>query len=40
LESSELARKRLKKRAEWAAPGAVRRGPTGVGPGKRNEREK
>jgi hypothetical protein len=27
LESSELARKRLRKRAEWSAPGAVRRGP-------------
>jgi amino acid transporter len=29
LESSELARKRAKKRAEWSAPGAVRRGPAG-----------
>ncbi|MCP3759093.1 APC family permease [Streptomyces sp. TBY4] len=27
LESSELAKKRAKKRAEWNAPGAVRRGP-------------
>ncbi|WP_329378319.1 APC family permease [Streptomyces sp. NBC_01351] len=27
LESSERARKRAKKRAEWNAPGAVRRGP-------------
>jgi hypothetical protein len=27
LESSELARKRARKRAEWNAPGAVRRGP-------------
>ncbi|MFJ4918370.1 APC family permease [Streptomyces sp. NPDC088725] len=27
LESSELARKRLKRQSEWAAPGAVRRGP-------------
>jgi hypothetical protein len=29
LESSELARKRAKKRAEWDAPGSVRRGPVG-----------
>ncbi|MEU1804766.1 APC family permease [Streptomyces sp. NPDC019937] len=27
LDSSELARKRARKRAEWNAPGAVRRGP-------------
>lgn len=27
LQSSELAKKRAKKRAEWNAPGAVRRGP-------------
>lgn len=27
LESSEIARKRAKRRAEWSAPGAVRRGP-------------
>ncbi|WP_328332387.1 MULTISPECIES: APC family permease [unclassified Streptomyces] len=27
LESSELAKKRAKKRADWNAPGAVRRGP-------------
>lgn len=27
LDSSELARKRARKRAEWAAPGSVRRGP-------------
>jgi len=27
LESSELARKRLKRRSEWNAPGSVRRGP-------------
>ncbi|GAA3079581.1 hypothetical protein GCM10020254_24800 [Streptomyces goshikiensis] len=27
LESSELAKRRAKKRAEWNAPGAVRRGP-------------
>ncbi|MGH3309309.1 MAG: APC family permease [Streptomyces sp.] len=32
LESSELARKRLKKRADWSAPGSVRRGPA-AGPG-------
>ncbi|MDX3230204.1 APC family permease [Streptomyces sp. ME19-01-6] len=29
LDSSELARKRARKRAEWHAPGAVRRGPVG-----------
>jgi hypothetical protein len=29
LESSELARRRARKRAEWAAPGSVRRGPVG-----------
>ena len=31
LESSELAKKRQKKRAEWSAPGAVRRGPVDSG---------
>lgn len=34
LESSELARRRAKRRAEWNAPGAVRRGPAAV-PGSR-----
>ncbi|HCA87304.1 MAG TPA: DNA-binding protein [Streptomyces sp.] len=29
LESSELAKRRARKRAEWSAPGAVRRGPVG-----------
>ncbi|MCA1219574.1 APC family permease [Streptomyces sp. 8L] len=30
LESSELARRRARKRAEWSAPGSVRRGPVHV----------
>ncbi|PJF01997.1 DNA-binding protein [Streptomyces carminius] len=34
LESSERARLRARRRAEWSAPGAVRRGP--VGPGEEN----
>ncbi|WP_262702768.1 MULTISPECIES: APC family permease [Streptomyces] len=38
LDSSELARKRARKRAEWSAPGAVRRGP--VIPPKRERGEK
>ncbi|MCQ8193643.1 APC family permease [Streptomyces rugosispiralis] len=38
LDSSELARKRARKRAEWSAPGAVRRGP--VIPPKREKGEK
>jgi hypothetical protein len=29
LESSEAAKQRARKRAEWNAPGAVRRGPVG-----------
>ncbi|MDT3395975.1 APC family permease [Streptomyces sp. B1866] len=35
LDSSELAKKRARKRAEWSAPGAVRRGP--VTPPKREK---
>ena len=35
LESSELAKTRAKKRAEWSAPGSVRRGP--VGPSGRDK---
>ncbi|MET7936097.1 APC family permease [Streptomyces sp. NPDC005322] len=35
LDSSELARKRARKRAEWNAPGSVRRGP--VAPAKREK---
>ncbi|WP_031508825.1 APC family permease [Streptomyces megasporus] len=35
LESSERARLRARRRAEWSAPGAVRRGP--VGPDDRHE---
>jgi amino acid transporter len=35
LASSELARKRLRKRAEWSAPGSVRRGPARPGGGRR-----
>ncbi|MGP3982858.1 APC family permease [Streptomyces sp. KR80] len=35
LESSELARQRARKRAEWNAPGSVRRGP--VSPPARNK---
>jgi hypothetical protein len=27
LESSEAAKRRAKRRAEWSAPGSVRRGP-------------
>ncbi|GHJ31918.1 MULTISPECIES: APC family permease [Streptomyces] len=38
LDSSELARKRARKRAEWNAPGSVRRGP--VIPAKREKGEK
>ncbi|SCK50348.1 APC family permease [Streptomyces sp. WMMB 322] len=38
LESSELARKRLRKRAEWSAPGAVRRGPAARPGGSRGGR--
>ncbi|WP_414167767.1 APC family permease [Streptoverticillium reticulum] len=38
LDSSEAARKRARKRAEWSAPGAVRRGP--VTPPKREKAAK
>ncbi|MGR3934078.1 APC family permease [Streptomyces sp. BRA346] len=38
LDSSELARKRARKRAEWNAPGSVRRGPV-VPPRPRGERK-
>ncbi|AXK35354.1 APC family permease [Streptomyces armeniacus] len=38
LESSEIARKRARKRAEWNAPGAVRRGPV-PGARKRDEHQ-
>ncbi|WP_255953520.1 APC family permease [Streptomyces odontomachi] len=37
LESSELARKRARRRQEWNAPGAVRRGP--VGPVEKRPKE-
>ncbi|MCT2590667.1 APC family permease [Streptomyces sp. N2-109] len=36
LESSEIARRRARRRADWHAPGAVRRGPV-PGQGKRDE---
>ncbi|MGW7352427.1 APC family permease [Streptomyces sp. NPDC054784] len=40
LESSEIARRRARKRAEWNAPGAVRRGPgPGAVPGARGRDE-
>lgn len=38
LDSSELARKRARKRAEWNAPGSVRRGPV-VPPRPKGERK-
>jgi hypothetical protein len=31
LQSSEVAKKRARKRQEWNAPGSVRRGPAGEG---------
>jgi hypothetical protein len=32
LASSEVAKQRARKRQEWSAPGAVRRGPAAVRP--------
>jgi hypothetical protein len=32
LESSELAKRRAKRRADWSAPGSVRRGPVSQRP--------
>ncbi|ARF57877.1 APC family permease [Streptomyces gilvosporeus] len=40
LDSSEAARRRARKRAEWNAPGAVRRGPVTAQPKKERKKEK
>ncbi|KIZ14609.1 APC family permease [Streptomyces natalensis] len=40
LDSSEAARRRARKRADWNAPGAVRRGPVTAQPKKERKKEK